>query len=175
MPHRLFAAHLVIRVPVAGPQLPVEGERVAEQSDHRHHRPVRDRVLVVARGVGNGDAQLGGSAVVDGIKAHRRLLDEPAAPHALEHIAIDAVLVTAIGDHQVGVDAGRHDLGLRGRRRHERHLHLVAALEQCAHGGFVVRAEARDAGHSGSKASIPINELVRRARGGSLRDDDHRL
>ena len=56
------------------------------------------------------------------------------------------MLVTAIGDHQVGTGAGSRHVRLGRGRGYEHYLYLVAGPKHGPHGPFVKGAEARNAG-----------------------------
>src|SRR5713226_7859659 len=146
LPAEHLFAHRVIRPPPPSPHRSVAPEGVAQQRDHRHHGPVGHRLLVVASRVGHRDPELGGGAMVDGIEADGRHLHQLAAAHALEHLAVDAMLVTLIADHQVGARACGQYRGLGGWRRDQHDIDLVPPLEHGPYGGFVVWAEAGEAG-----------------------------
>ena len=105
-----------------------------------------DRLPVVAGAVGDGDAELGGGAVVNGVEADRRRLHQQAAAHVLQHPAVDSVLVALVGDHQVG-EVGRLQHGvLRGRVGDQDDLDLVPGLEQGPDRVLAPGAEADDPG-----------------------------
>jgi hypothetical protein len=82
--------------------------------------------------------------MVDGVEAHGRHLHQLASAHLLEHLAVDAMLVPLIADHQVGACASGQNSGLCWGRRDQHHIDLVTSLEHGPYRGFVVWAEAGD-------------------------------
>ena len=140
---QLAAGHLG-EGPIAFAHPPVPVGAPAEQVEHGHDHPIGDRVPVVAGRIGDRDAELGGDAVVHGVEAHRRHLDQPAAHQPLEHRPVEPVPVPVVTDDQVGVGCQSQQGILCGRIGRRRHLGGVI-LEPAPDVGRVPRAEQQHA------------------------------
>ena len=139
-----LVAEQLLLAPPAGPHLAVRPGSPAEQGEDGEHGPIGHRLPVVAGAVGNRDAELGGGAMVDGVEADRGGLDQLAVPHVLQHPAVDPVLVTLVGDHQVSKVGGLED-GLLGRRVGDQdHLDRVPGVDQAPDSVLAEGAEADD-------------------------------
>ena len=107
-PHRQRAqlvAHQLLAHPRALTDPPVAQRSFAEHAEDRHHRPIGDGVAVVAGRVGDRDPILRRRAVIDGVEAHRGLLDQQAVAHVLQDSTVDPVLVALVGAGGSGTSA----------------------------------------------------------------------
>ncbi len=141
-----LVAHHLLPSPVAITHPAIAIGAVADQVQDRHQRPVGHVLAVEPGRVGDRDPVLGRGAVIDGVKADGRLLDEQAVAHVLQHPAVDSVEMAAVADDEMGLVDRVEDGLLRGGDGHQRHLDLVAVPDQRADLGLGQRAEAGDPG-----------------------------
>jgi hypothetical protein len=118
--------------PLAVAHPAVGAARVPDQGEDGHHGPVGHGVAVVARRVGDRDAELCGRPVVDGVVADGWLLDELAAGHRRERVAVESMSVPLVSEDDVRIC---HRLTHCIRRRgwwNEHYLSIVLGPEEAA-------------------------------------------